>query len=33
MGQELYCYNKKEDELHKDMHSLVGAFIKLGKPE
>lgn len=33
MGKEFYCYNKKEDEVHKDMHSLVGAFIKMGKPE
>ena len=28
LGKELYCYKKKEDEKHKDMHVLVGTFIK-----
>lgn len=33
MGKELYSYFKKEDDIHKDMHSLDGAFIKKGEPE
>jgi hypothetical protein len=28
LGKELYCYKKKDDEKHKGMHSLVGAYIK-----
>jgi len=26
-------YKKKDDERHKDMHSLVGVFIKSDKEE
>jgi len=33
LGKELYCYKKKNDEKHKGMHSLVGAFIKEDDPE
>eukprot|EP00347_Sterkiella_histriomuscorum_P019499 403341396 len=33
LGKELYCYKKKDDEKHKGMHSLVGAFIKVDEPE
>jgi hypothetical protein len=44
LGKELYCnysslpnliigYKKKEDERHKDMHSLVGVFVKSEKEE
>jgi len=33
LGKELYCYKKKDDERHKDMHSLVGIFIKSEKDE
>lgn len=28
MGNELYCYRKKDDPLHRVMHSLSGTFIK-----
>ena len=28
MGNELYCYRKKDDALHRVMHSLTGTFIK-----
>ena len=28
LGKELYCYKKKDEEKHKGMHSLVGAYIK-----
>ena len=27
LGKELYQYRKRDDEKHKGMHSLVGAFI------
>jgi hypothetical protein len=33
LGKELYCYKKKDDEKHKDMHSLVGVFVKSEKEE
>jgi hypothetical protein len=33
LGKELYCYKRKEDERHKDMHSLVGIFVKSEKEE
>ncbi|CDW90010.1 myosin light chain kinase [Stylonychia lemnae] len=33
LGKELYCYKKKNEEKHKGMHSLVGAFIKEDEPE
>lgn len=33
LGKELYCYKKKDDERHKDMHSLVGIFIRAEKAE
>lgn len=33
LGKEFYCYKKKDDERHKDMHSLVGVFIKSEKEE
>jgi hypothetical protein len=33
LGRELYCYKKKDDEKHKDMHSLVGVFVKPEKEE
>ncbi len=43
LGKEFYCnlshliknvgYKKKDDERHKDMHSLVGVFIKSDKEE
>ena len=28
LSKELYCYRKKDDETHKNMHNLVGVFIK-----
>ena len=28
MGNELYCYRKKEDKEPRVMHSLVGTFIQ-----
>ena len=28
IGKELYCYKKKNDDKHKGMHCLVGAYIK-----
>jgi hypothetical protein len=28
LNKELYCYRKKDDEKHKNMHNLVGVFIK-----
>ena len=28
MGNELYCYRRKEDKQHRIMHSLVGTFLK-----
>ena len=30
---EILGYKKKDDERHKDMHSLVGVFIKSDKEE
>lgn len=33
LGKELYCYKKKDDERHKDMHSLVGVFVRSDKEE
>jgi chlorite dismutase len=33
LGKELYCYKKKDDERHKDMHSMVGVFCKSEKEE
>jgi hypothetical protein len=33
LGKELYCYKKKDDEKHKDMHSLIGVFVKSEKEE
>lgn len=33
LGQELYCYRKKDEEKHKGMHSLVGVYIKEEKDE
>ena len=33
LGKELYCYKKKDDERHKDMHSLIGVFVKSEKEE
>ena len=29
----MYCYKEKDDEKHKDMHSLVGVFVKSEKEE
>ena len=28
IGKELYCYKKKNEEKHKGMHCLVGAYVK-----
>jgi serine/threonine protein kinase len=33
LGKELYCYKKREDERHKDMHSLVGVFVRAEREE
>jgi hypothetical protein len=33
LGKEFYCYKKRGDKNHKDMHSLVGVFIKAEKEE
>ena len=33
LGKEFYSYKKKEDKQHKDMHSLIGVFIKAEKEE
>ena len=27
LSKELYCYRKKDDEKHKNMHNLIGCFI------
>ena len=28
MGNELYCYRKRDDTVHRIMHSLAGIFVK-----
>lgn len=33
LGKELYCYRKKEEDKHKNMHNLVGVFIKADPDE
>jgi hypothetical protein len=33
LSKELYCYRKKDEEKHKGMHSLVGAYVKEEKEE
>jgi hypothetical protein len=33
LGKELYQYRKKDEEKHKGMHSLVGAYIREDKEE
>jgi hypothetical protein len=33
LNTELYCYRKKDDERHKNMHNLVGVFIKAEEEE
>ena len=33
LNKELYCYRKKDDQKHKSMQSLVGAFVKAEETE